>query len=97
MTDESKRGLDALRGSRAESLLNDEILNEAFTKLRETYIQAWQVTSIDDVTGREKLFLAVNIIGKVRDHLIAVMNDGKVAASDIARAAERQKSWHEIQ
>lgn len=100
MSDEGKLGKDAARGSRAESLLNDELLNEAFAKLKEGYIQAWQSTRLEDAAGREKLFLAVNIIGKVREHLITVMNDGKVAAAElasIARAAERPKAWHEVQ
>lgn len=99
MTDESKLGLDASRGSRAESLLNDELLNECFTELEKNYIQAWRSTSIDDTSGREKLFLAINVIGKVRDHLGKVINDGKLAAAELtklARAAERQKSWHEV-
>lgn len=99
MTDESKLGRDAARGSRAESLINDEILKGAFATLEKSYVDAWRTTSIDDAAGREKLFLAVNIIGKVREHLIAVLNDGKLASAElakIARTAEKPKAWHEV-
>lgn len=99
MTDESKLGRDAARGSRAESLIKDEILKEAFATLEKNYVEAWRSTGIDDTAGREKLFLAVNIIGKVQAHLVTVLNDGKLASAElakIARTAERPKAWHEV-
>lgn len=87
------------RGSRAESLLRDPILAEAFATLEAAYTGAWKATLIDDAAGREKLFLAVNIIGKVQQHLLRVLADGKLAAAElrqIADAAERKKTWQEI-
>jgi hypothetical protein len=38
----------------------------------------------DDVAGREKLFLAINIIGKVRDHLSSVIAERHAGKSRIA-------------
>ena len=32
---------------------------------------AWRATTIDDAAAREKLFLSINVVGKVRDHLTA--------------------------
>lgn len=99
MTDESRLSIDASRGRHAQSLIDDEILTGAFKGLEDAYIQAWRTAKIDDVSGREKLFLAVNIVGKVRDHLIAVVNDGKLAAKelrDLADIAERKPRWQDI-
>jgi hypothetical protein len=48
------------------------------------------------VSGREKLFLAINIVGKVRDHLTAVLSNGKLAAAELkalADTAERKKRF----
>jgi hypothetical protein len=99
VTDESKLSLDASRGQRAQSLLDDELLTGAFKGLEEAYIATWRTTTIDDMAGREKLFLAINIVGKVRDHLISVVNDGKLAAKelrDLAQIAERSKRWQDV-
>ncbi|MDB5611334.1 MAG: hypothetical protein JWP25_8234 [Bradyrhizobium sp.] len=100
MTDESKLLIDDNRGRRAQALLDDELLAGAFKGLEDAYTAAWRNTTIDDVAAREKLFLAINIVGKVRDHLTAVVNNGKLAAAELkqlADVAERKRNWHEIQ
>lgn len=89
----------AARGVRAKELLEHELLQEAFSTLESAYIAAWRSTTIDAAPAREKLFLAINVLGKVREHLQKVVADGTVAAADLRRlaeAAERQKAWHEI-
>ena len=75
------------------------MLREAFAGLEASYSEALFATHIDDGRGREKLFLAVNVVRKVRDHLTTIVNDGKLAARELkemAEAAERQRAWHEI-
>lgn len=99
MTDEFALQRAAAKAAHAQTLLNDELLVEAFKGLEDSYMSAWRSTLIDDVAGREKLFLAVNIVGKVRDHLTVVVNDGKLAAMElrqIAETAERGKRWQDV-
>lgn len=99
MTDEFALNRAAAKATRAQQLLDDELLTEAFKGLEDSYTLAWRSTLIDDVTGREKLFLAINIVGKVRDHLTVVVNNGKLAAAElrqIAETAERAKRWQDV-
>lgn len=99
MIDEDKLSQDAAKAARALALLGNELLTEAFEALETSYTAAWRATMIDDVSGREKLFLAINIVGKVRDHLIAVVNNGKLAAAELkalADIAERKPRWQDI-
>jgi hypothetical protein len=98
MTDQTKLEIDQARGARAQRLIEDELLAESFAALENAYVNAWRSTTIDDVAGREKLFLAINIVGKVRDHLAKVASDGGLAAAELRRlaeTAERQKTWAE--
>lgn len=84
------------RASQAADLLKSELLQEAFTRLEDSYTAAWRATTIDQVAAREKLFLAINVAAKVRDHLTTVLNDGKLAQaqiSEIVQAAERRKRF----
>jgi hypothetical protein len=67
------------RGARAQELVRNELLAEAFTKLEADYINAWKSWAAADTDGRERLWLAVNVLGKVRDHLVTVIADGKLA------------------
>lgn len=96
MIDELKANQDQARGARAKALLENELLTEALAMLEVAYIERWRATHIDDEKGREKLFLAVNVLGKVTAHLHTVVSDGKIAAKqldDLAREAERKKRF----
>ena len=75
------------RGARADLLLNDELLKEAFTQIERDYIDVWRRSSPRDTDDRERLWQAVNIVGKVRDHLVKVMNDGKLAQRELGEWA----------
>jgi hypothetical protein len=96
MPDESRLDAAAAKALRAQELLDNQLLAEAFKSLEESYASAWRGTTIDDVSSREKLFLAINIVGKVRDHLNAVIANGRLAEaelSELARTGERRKRF----
>jgi hypothetical protein len=96
MSDEAELDRAAARAVRAEALLDDELLSEAFDTLEGNYIAAWRATTVEDAAGREKLFLAINIVGKVRDHLAGVVANGKLARAELkelAETAERRKRF----
>jgi len=96
MPEENRLDAAAAKALRAQNLLDNELLSEAFAALEESYASAWRSTSIEDVSGREKLFLAINIVGKVRDHLNAVVANGRLAQAELeelSRVAERRKRF----
>ncbi len=74
----------------AAQLINNEFLWKQFDYLKEEYIKAWQVSPARDADGRERLWQAVQVVGKVRDHLTTVLNDGKIAKTDLERLASKQ-------
>jgi hypothetical protein len=96
MSDESKLEQAATKAVRAQHLLDNELLAEAFKGLEDSYTAAWRATTIDDAGAREKLFLAINIVGKVRDHLTAIVTNGRLAQAELkelAQLAERRKRF----
>ncbi len=96
MTDESRLAAASARALQAQELLDNELLTDAFKTLEDSYASAWRSTAIDDVQGREKLFLAINVVGKVRDHLNAILANGRLAQAELAelaRTAERRKRF----
>jgi len=70
---------DIARGKRAEILLQDELLTEAFDTLRAEYIKAWETTGATHTDARERLWQALQIIGKVKTHLHSAVSNGKLA------------------
>jgi hypothetical protein len=96
MSDESKLHEVSSKAAHAQNLLDNVLLTEAFKGLEDNYTAAWRTTTIDDVGAREKLFLAINIVGKVHDHLTAIVTNGKLAQAELkelAQTAERRKRF----
>jgi len=79
MSDELKLANENDRGARAETLLKDDLLQEAFNTLKDQYKNEIFKTSIVDDEGRKHLWLSYNTIQKVEEHLQEVMLTGKLA------------------
>lgn len=96
MIDEARLQRQAARSVRAKALLDNDLLKEAFDTLERDYTTALFETKPQDQVAREKLYMAVNVVRKVRDHLAFVVNDGKLAQkqlNEIATEAERKKRF----
>lgn len=91
MTDENKLIQATGRALRARQLLENELLTEAFATLESAYVSAWRRTLVDDTAGREKLFLAINLVGKVRDHLTRAIVDGRFAEDELKSLALKRE------
>jgi hypothetical protein len=72
------------RGARARALLDNELLRDAFKTLEDDYTAAWKTWPAADRDGRERLWQAVNVLGKVRDHLARVIADGRLAQRELS-------------
>jgi ribosomal protein L15 len=77
------------RGARADALLKNDLLQDAFARLEQDYIEAWKISPARDTDGRERLWQAVNIVAKVRDHIVKVVNDGKLSQRHLEELAHR--------
>ncbi len=92
-TGEHKLSADLVRRARAEALLQDDVLQEAFVRLEDRYIEEWRVSQFRDTDARERLWQAVNILRKVKDHLAKIVRDGKLAQREIEQLAEKRKRF----
>jgi hypothetical protein len=81
--DDDKTERAIARAARAEALLGSELLAEAFATLDAEYVKAWRTAPVRDTEMREKLWVAVNIVGKVKDHLARIVADGKLSQADL--------------
>jgi hypothetical protein len=96
MVDEIELQKAVNRAQKAASLLDNDLLNEAFKTLEQSYIDFWRMTKPEDSLGREKAFIAINIVGKVKDHLQKVVDNGRLAQADLNKLhadAERKKRF----
>lgn len=87
MTDERREAIEL--GERAKELLEDETLQLAFDHLKAKFTQAWANTTLEDREGREKLYLARQGIEYAERELRILLDNGKIAASEIEKEEKR--------
>ena len=84
-----KKETQIREGKRAQVLLNDPLLNQAFEDLLETYKQEIFHTSFADDDKRKSLWMAYNMLDKIRGHLQTIMESGKLAQKDLELLNQR--------
>ena len=81
--DEIKAQKAVARSAQAVSLMNSELLQEAFKVLEADYLEFWKASPVRDQDARERVWMAFQVIGKVKGHLQKVLDDGKLAKRDL--------------
>lgn len=79
MTDEERLH----RGTRAKEVLDNEEFQAAFDAIEQELTQAWKNSPQRDPTGREHLFLALTMLGKVKSSITQTMETGRLAAEEL--------------
>jgi hypothetical protein len=94
MIDEHKLIRDSARAARAKALIEDELFNEAFSAYEAEIMARWRETGTAqaETFKRERLWLAINLLGKIKHHLVRVMEDGKVAKAHLAQLEGRRQT-----
>lgn len=80
------------RGIKAEKLLKDETLTEAFDLVRKAIHEQWESSPIRDKDGAHELKLMLKLLGDVRANLEQALTDGKLAAAELQRQSQRTQS-----
>jgi hypothetical protein len=89
---EAKLREDAAKAVRAQHAL--DTVSGSLAALKAEYIKAWEASSARDTEGRERLWQAVQIVGKVESHLTQMVENGKLAErelNEISRFGDRKK------
>lgn len=76
------------RGAEAERLLNHELLKESFEKVANHITNEWATTSPLEVEAREKLYLKLQVLQEVREHLRIAAENGKFTKSRLEKLSE---------
>jgi hypothetical protein len=78
------------QGKRAEQLLNDPLLKTAFEDLLEIYKQEMFNTNFADSDKRTHLWVAYNLVEKIRGHLLSMMESGKLTQKELDQLNKRR-------
>ena len=76
-------------GKRAQQLLDDPLLKKAFEDLSDIYRLEIFNTSFADDDTRRNLWVAFNMVDKIKGHLLSIMSSGRLAQADIEQLNKR--------
>jgi hypothetical protein len=84
---------DRDRAQQAENLLGNDLLKESFVYLEAAYLKAWRNTGVADIdtVGRERLWQAINLLDKVREHLRTVIERGKLSKRQLEEIEAKRR------
>lgn len=84
------------RASRAQEIIQNEIYIEAFSMIEQELTDQWKQSPVRDAEGREKLWLMLRLLGKVKLALEYTMDSGKLAKAELNHrqtVVERANEW----
>jgi predicted O-linked N-acetylglucosamine transferase (SPINDLY family) len=81
--EQNKLNQELNQANKAKQLFQDPLLKESFDKLRNLYSQSLFNTGALEADAREKLWLAYNVINKVEQNLLEMIDTGKLASKQL--------------
>ena len=79
------------RGTKAEALLRNEILREAFEDLEKEFVSAWKNSGVGDAENRERLYMLCQNLSALEGYIKSVIEDGKLARAALDELQSRLK------
>ena len=91
---QGKLNQEVSQANKAKQLFENPLLKESFDKLKKLYSESLFNTGAKETETREKLWLAYNIVGKVEQQLLEILDTGKLAdkqLEDFRKSIKNQK------
>ena len=76
---EGKLQKELTQANKAKQLFENPLLKDSFDKLKKLYADSLFNTGAKETETREKLWLAYNVVGKVEQNLLEMIDTGKLA------------------
>lgn len=80
---------DLERARLAKALLDNSLLDEILTGLKDRYVQAWLSSKPADSEARERFYLASQAIDQVKNEINIAIQNGQLAKATIERRKKR--------
>jgi hypothetical protein len=79
------------RAEQAQRILSDPLVVEAFATLERDCVEEWRRAPARDVEGRERLWLMLKLVEKLRQHFAGLVETGQLASRRIAELEKERR------
>ncbi len=91
MADEHKLRRQAERARRAQDIMEDELVQEAFAELEKTIDTAWKTSIGDEREQRENAYIMYRLLQQFRSHFGQIINTGEHARKQLLELKDPSK------
>lgn len=70
-------------GNRAQEVLENEVFNQVWADVEQELTKAWRESPVRDVDGREKIFLTLQMLQKLKGAIQTTLETGKLAQKEL--------------
>lgn len=84
---------DMAAAAEVQRLLENPHVEDALATYKAQIIAAWEATAVRDTDGRERYWIAIQVLGKVKTHLETIAANGRLAERQIAEITARPKRF----
>ena len=81
--EQGKLQKELAQSNKVKEFLENDLLKNAFIKLKTLYTESLFNTGANESETREKLWLAYQVVGKVEQHFIEIIETGKLASKQL--------------
>lgn len=81
------------RGQRAQAILEDPLVGEAFAALERECLAEWRAAPARDVEGRERLWLMLKMAERFKAHFTSLIDSGKLAGERVAALEKARRGF----
>jgi hypothetical protein len=81
--EQDKLNQELNQANKAKQLFENPLLKESFDKLKKLYTESLFNTGATETEAREKLWLAYNVVSKVEQNLLEILDTGKLASKQL--------------
>lgn len=92
MSDEVALHGEVQRGEEAQRLLAHPLLVEAFETIEREVTEQWSNSPVRDVEGREKLWLTLKLLHRLKGQITSVVETGQMARQTLLQRIGLQRS-----
>ena len=82
-TEKSKLQKEVSKSNDAQAIIESPLFKDSIKKLKELYTDSLFKTGVNEEKTREKLWLAYQVVGKVEQHFIELVETGKLASKQL--------------
>lgn len=86
------RALEQRRGEQARRLLEEPLMVEAFATVETSLSRQWETSGDDEAETRERLWLMLKLLRRVRGLLTEAMETGRLAEHQLAMIETANRS-----